>query len=186
MRIEAGDRDIGSLWDSVREPTGSPDVSHAGLHLRAAYEVPLGNWYAKPSFTVEALYRGMSGYSESGATPFNLDVKSSSDVVGGVTPMIEVGRGGPLADLGTLRGFLGVGASFYVNNDWTSQASFALAPVGTDSFSATSKLPNTMGKLNAGLALFTVGGVEAKLTYSADLAPGYAAQSLIGRLAYAF
>jgi hypothetical protein len=174
---------VGSLNGQA---TGSPDVSHAGLHLRAAYEVPLGNWYAKPSFTVEALYRGMSGYSESGSTPFNLNVKSSSDVVGGVTPMIEVGRGGPLTDLGTLRGFLGVGASFYINNDWTSRASFALAPAGADPFSATSQLPDAVGKLNAGLALFTVSGVEAKLTYSADLAPGYAAQSLIGRLAYAF
>jgi hypothetical protein len=128
----------------------------------------------------------MSGYNESGSTPFNLNVKSSSDVVGGITPMVEVGRGGPLADLGILRGFLGVGASFYINNDWTSRASFALAPTGTDSFSATSRLPDSVGKLDAGLALFTISGVEAKLTYSADLAPGYAAQSLIGRLAYAF
>ena len=47
-------------------------------------------------------------------------------------------------------------------------------------------LPDAVGKVSAGLNLFTVGGIDAKLTYNASLAHGYAAQSFIGRLAYPF
>ena len=34
LRIEAGDRVIGRSWESVREPTGSPDVRKASTRWR--------------------------------------------------------------------------------------------------------------------------------------------------------
>jgi hypothetical protein len=175
-----------SVGSANGQANGSPGVAHGGLHLRAEYLVSLGNWYMKPNVTVEAIYRHMSGYGENGSTPFNLNVKSSSDATGGAVPMIEVGHGGGLAGVGTLRGFVGVGAAFYVNNDWQSQATLQLAPAGTGAFTLTSKSPNATAKVNVGIDLFTFQGVEAKLTYSTNVAPGYSSQAVIGRLAYAF
>jgi hypothetical protein len=168
------------------QANGSPNVAHVGLHLRVEHTTIFGDWYVKPNVTVAAVYRHMSGYSETGSTPFNLRVKSSGDVMGSASPMVEVGRGGRIAGVGSLRGFVGVGAAFYMSNDWRSEAGLQIAPAGSPSFTAKSALPNAVGKVTAGLNLFTVGGVEARLTYAASLAPGFTAQSFIGRLAYPF
>jgi hypothetical protein len=172
---------VGSVTGAA---SGSPTAANAGIHLGASYAMPLGAWYLKPSITAAAIYRGMSGYNETGSTPFNLSVRSSSDVVGSVEPMAEFGRVASLAGTGTIHTFVGVGADFVINNNWTTQAGFQIDP-GND-FSARLDLPSAVGKLRAGLDLFTVRGVEAKLSYDVDLAPGYSAQSIIGRLAYTF
>jgi hypothetical protein len=74
--------------------TGSPAVTHAGLQLKAAYDVAFGDWYVKPNMSAEAIYRHISAYAESGSTPFNLDGPASSDVMGGFSPMVEAGRSG--------------------------------------------------------------------------------------------
>ncbi len=194
--VLTGVLDGGYGWyDSVRQiavgsvtgqATGSPDVDHVGVHFKAAYEIPLGAWYLKPNVTLSATYLGMSGYNEAGTTPFNLNVRSSSAVTGGVSPMVELGRSGTVSGFGVLRGFAGIGTAAYINNDWKSQAGFALASANAATFIATSKLPDAVAKLNAGFVLFSVLGIEGKLTSSAALAPGYSAQSFTGRLAYQF
>jgi hypothetical protein len=168
------------------QAAASPNVANVGVHLRAAYQVSMGAWYVKPSVTFGATYRNMSGYSESGSTPFNLDVKAGSNVTAGVSPMVEIGQGRELPGFGGVRGFVAVGAAFYANNDWTTQASFAQAPAGTAPFTATSRLPGAVGKVDAGVELFSFHNVSARLVYSAQLAPGFSAQSAIGRLTYAF
>lgn len=168
------------------QASGSPRVAHLGLHLRVEHTTLLGDWYVKPNLTVSAIHRHMSGYAETGSTPFNLRVRSSGDTVASASPMIEVGRGGQIAGIGSLRGFVGVGAAFYVNNDWQTEAGLQIAPAGTPTFTAKSSLPDAVAKITAGLNLFTVGGIEARLTYNGSLAQGYAAHSFIGRLAYPF
>jgi hypothetical protein len=194
--VLTGVLDGGHGWyDSVRQiavgsvtgqATGSPDVDHVGVHFKAAYEIPLGAWYLKPNVTVSTMYLGMPGYNEAGTTPFNLTVRASSQVTGGVSPMVELGRSGTVSGLGVLRGFAGVGAAAYIDNDWKSQAGFELASANAATFTAASKLPDAVAKLNAGLVLFSALGIEGKLTYSVALAPGYSEQSFMGRLAYQF
>jgi uncharacterized protein with beta-barrel porin domain len=166
--------------------TGSPQVGHGGLHLQAAYQAALGSWYLRPKVTGALIYRGMSGYKESGSTPFNLAVKPSTDVIGSLAPMLEIGHVGTMAGLGTWRGYVGLGATVSFNNDWTSEAIFRQAPAGITPFRVTSRLPDAAAKLEAGLTLFSLGGVEGKLAYSAWLAPGFSEQTLVGRLAYPF
>jgi outer membrane autotransporter protein len=174
---------VGSYYGQA---TANPQAGDVGLHLRAAYEMPAGDWYLKPSFTVGTMYRVMSGYSEAGSTLFNLNVQTSNDVIGSFSPKLEVGRGGPVGDFGNLRGFASVGAGFTTGANWTSKARFALAPSGVDAFNATSWQPDAVGKLAVGLDLLSFHGMEAKLTYDADLAPGYTSQTIMGRLAYLF
>ncbi|MEJ0015424.1 MAG: autotransporter outer membrane beta-barrel domain-containing protein [Acetobacteraceae bacterium] len=174
---------VGSLSGTA---TGEPSVAHVGLYLRAAYAIALDDWQVKPSMSVGMTYRHLSGYAETGTTPFNQAVQSGGDTVGNLSPMVELSRATALRTLGTLRGFVAVGAAFYVNNDWTTQASFQLAPAGTGGFSATSHLPDAAGRIVAGFDLFSAGSVQAKLSYGATLAPGYAVQSLTGRLVYNF
>lgn len=146
--------------------------------------VALGDWYVQPRLTVAAIYRGISGYQESGGTPFDLLVHASSDVVATANPMLQVGRVASIPGTGTLRGFVGFGAGLAVNNDWVGKAAFALEPA--DTFSARTRLPDAVGKVEAGLDFFTAGGLQAKLSYSVSLAPGYTSNSFTGRLAYAF
>ena len=165
---------------------GWPQVAHGGLHLQAAYQVPLGAWYLRPRVTGAVIYRGMPGYDETGSTPFNLAVKSGSDVVGSLAPVLETGRQGSIAGLGTWRGFVGIGAAVAFNNDWTGEATFRQAPAGTPAFRVTSRLPDAAARLEAGLSVFSLVGIEGQLTYSASLTSGYTAQTLVGRLAYVF
>jgi hypothetical protein len=164
--------------------SGSPNVGHVGLHGRTSYQTVFSDWYARPSLTLSAFYRNMPGYAESGTSPFDLVVKSRSDVVGAFTPDMEIGRGGDVGGVGTLRGFVGVGMTGYVNNDWSSRAAFQFEP--NETFTATARQPGAVARLRAGLDLFTAQGIEAKLAYDAELAPGYAAQSIVGRLTLAF
>ena len=173
-----------SVGSTAGTASGSPNVGYAGIHGRASYQTALGPWYVRPSMTVSTLYRSMPGYTESGSTPFNLTVKASSDVVGALEPDLEIGRGGVVAGVGILRGFVGIGAAGYINNDWSSHAAFQVSPTGT--FTATAHQPDAVGKFRAGVDLFTVGGVDAKLSYEAQFAPGYSAHSIMGRLSYLF
>ena len=175
---------VGSVSGSA---SGSPDVIDTGLHLKAAYKMGLQQgWYINPSLSLSLLYLAMPSYSEDGPTAFNLNVQSSNDVVGGASPMFEIGRSEDISKLGQFSGYIGVGAAFYTGNDWSSQASFAEAPAGSDSFTVTSKIPDALAKVEAGLNLLSVHGVDVKLTYSAQLAPGFIAQALTGHFAYAF
>ena len=170
----------------VGSASSSPNVAHAGVHLRAAYEISLGAWYAKPYFTASAIYRELPGYREAGSTPFNLDVRSSSQGVGSLSPVVEFGRSGKLGGIGVLRGFVGVGATGYIDNAWSSTARFAIGPSGALAFNSTSRLPDATALLQAGLDLFSIEKVEAKITYDASLASGYSSQALMGRLTYPF
>jgi hypothetical protein len=65
-------------------------------------------------------------------------------------------------------------------------AGLSLAPAGAGRITTTSRLPNAVAKVNTGLNLFALGGVEAKVTYSAQVVPGYSSQAVVGRLAYTF
>ena len=71
-------------------------------------------------------------------------------------------------------------------NDWQTQAGLQLAPARTGRFTAISELPATAARLDVGLDVFSRDGVEMKLTYNANLAAGYSAQTIVGRLTYHF
>ncbi len=60
--------------------------------------------------------------------------------------MVELGHSDGMTQWGMLRGHVGPGASFYINNDWATQAGFEQAPAGTGFFTATSGLPDAVAK----------------------------------------
>jgi hypothetical protein len=166
--------------------TASPHVFHVGGSARAAYTVDLGIWYAEPSVTVSTVYTSMPGYSESGSTPFNLAVRGSGHTSAEVNPMIEIGSRQPAGTYGTLRVFAAVGLAGYVNNEWSSRASFELAPAGVPGFAQTLKLPDVVAKTDFGVQLYAHEHIDVKLQYSAGLAPGFTSQAILGRFAYTF
>jgi uncharacterized protein with beta-barrel porin domain len=166
--------------------TASPEVFHVGGSARAAYTVDLGTWYAEPSVTVAMVYTSMPGYSESGSTPFNLAVQGSGHTSAEVNPMMEIGTRQPAGTFGMLRVFAAVGMAGYVDNEWSSRASFELAPTDVAGFTQTSKLPDVVAKTAFGMQLYAREHIDLKLQYSAGLAPGFTSQVIMGRFAYTF
>lgn len=72
-----------------------------------------------------------------------------------------------------------------VKNHWSSTACFAIAPAST-SFNATSRLPDAVATLPAGLELSTIRKLAGRLACDASPAPGYTSQAMMGRLTYPF
>ena len=186
--------DVGYGWyDSTRTITlgdtklaakANPDAQNAGLHARAAYEVPFQRWYLRPTLDLHAAYVRMDGYSESGAAPFNLDVNSSDKVFLAAAPTLEIGTRLDLADGSTLRAFASAGAAFFSDNDWHSQASFEDAPA--NSFDSELPMPDTVARVGLGIEMVTTKRITAKLQYAGDFGDDYNAHAGMFRVGYLF
>lgn len=179
--------DVGYGWyDSSRtidiggnrtKAKASTNAFNAGLHLRAAYHMPLGDWYMQPSLDVSASYLNLDGYQESGGGAFNLDVSDSDGVIFAATPAMKVGRRFDFDNGSVVNAFVSVGASFMHGNDWSTNARFANAPSGSGGFGTTLETPDTVGRFSAGLDVLNTDFYSIQFQYDADVASEYLSQS---------
>jgi uncharacterized protein YhjY with autotransporter beta-barrel domain len=173
-----------TLGDAKLDAKAEPDAQNAGLHARAAYEVPFQRWYLRPTLDLHAAYVRMDGYSESGAAPFNLDVDSSDKVFLAAAPTLEIGTRLDLADGSTLRAFASAGAAFFADNDWRTDASFADA--SADTFASELPIPDTVARVGLGIEMVTTKRISAKLQYAGDFGDGYSSNAGMFRVGYMF
>ena len=84
----------------------------------------------------------------------------SSKTMLAASPMLEVGGRTDLDNGMTLRSYASVGATFYGDNEWSTNARLAGAPATAGTFNSVSALPSERLKLNAGVVLGGVSGYE--------------------------
>ncbi|MEF7614516.1 hypothetical protein V4F39_11405 [Aquincola sp. MAHUQ-54] len=165
---------------------GSFDATHVGLHGRISRHVTLDSWYLKPYVDVHATRLRTGGYQETGADELGLLVRSESDTVFAVSPMLEVGKRLDLANGMRLRGLVAVGFTNYSRNDWSAQSRFSGAAAEAGAFRSTAELPSTRLKLRIGANLYTAQAVDLKLEYTGEHAHGYHANAGTLKFSYLF
>jgi outer membrane autotransporter protein len=172
------------LGDAKLTAKADPDAQSAGLHARAAYEVPLQRWYLRPTLDLHAAYVRMDGYSESNAVPFNLNVESSDKMFLAAVPTLELGTRLDLPDDSSLRAFASAGVAFFTDNDWQSKARFDDS--STNSFDSELPMPNTLARVGLGLEMVTTKHITAKLQYGGDFGDDYSSHTGMFRVGYTF
>ena len=191
-----GAADFGYGWyDTVRSidaggPTqkakASPNAWNLGLHGRVAYELPIQRWYLRPLLDLHAVYARLDGYTENGASAFDLDVDDEDKLVFTAAPALEVGRRVDLGDGTTLRAFASAGVSLSTANNWQSDASFAAAPASAGGFRSELANPNVLGTLTAGVDVVTTKSIDVRLQYNGAVGQEFMANSGMLRVGYRF
>jgi uncharacterized protein YhjY with autotransporter beta-barrel domain len=174
---------VGSFSDVAE---ASPTAWHIGFHGRAAYEMALGDWYVTPSASVHAVYAHGNGFTETGASPFNLAVEDQDGFALTAAAAVEVGKRIDLGAYGVLRPFLGAGVSFTTADDWMTKARFTSLPGVADSFSTASPVPEVLGKLTAGVELAGSSSWDIRLQYDAEMGQDYLSHTGVARLSVHF
>jgi uncharacterized protein YhjY with autotransporter beta-barrel domain len=191
-----GAADLGWGWyDTTRQVTvgsltqtaeASPDAFNAGIHGRAAYQIPKGDWYMEPALEVDISYVQLDGYTETGAGNLNLTVDESDTVVLTGTPWLKLGRRVDLKDATILDAYVAAGLSLSTGQDLDTTASFAGAPAGTGSFTTTLNNPDVIARISAGVRIFSSEHWDTRLQYDGAFADGQTQNGGQIRIAYYF
>jgi hypothetical protein len=88
-----------------------------------------------------------SGYHESGAGAFDLDVDSTDELVFSATPGLELGARLTMPDGSPLRAYAGIGLSLLSANNWEADARFEDAPASAGDFRNEVSTRNVLGRL---------------------------------------
>ena len=140
-------------------------VFDSGLHLRAAYTVPMHSLYLEPELQLDATYVRIDGYTETGAAPFALSVKALQSGVFAATPGVRIGNRLALGPGSAANLYAGAGIGFLADSDFSLDAQFAsvgkaggsVAPTRTTASSAGLRpelmsLPLVPGRCSSSIA----------------------------------
>lgn len=173
----------GSLTETA---TADPGALNAGIHGRAAYQIPQGSWYLEPALDVTLSYVRLDGYTESGAGDLGLVVDGTDTLVLSGTPWLKVGRRIDVENGGTLDAYLSGGVSLSTGEDFDTTAHFLNAPAGTGDFTTTLDNPNLIGRISAGVELLTTSHWDVRLQYDGSFADSQTENGGQIRLSYYF
>src|SRR5204862_35807 len=81
-------------------------------------------------------------------------------------------------DAGTIvRPYFALGAQLFSSSSWTVNAAFEGAPAGVAPFAVSTRFPNALGRMAAGVEIQTLYGIDLKLEYANRFAGNYFRQS---------
>ncbi|OZI47287.1 hypothetical protein CEK29_00575 [Bordetella genomosp. 5] len=121
--------------------------------------------YIKPYTNLDLIYTRMPSYSERGAGPLNLDVKSADKFTALLTPGVEVGARFDMKNGYTARPFVNVGVSLASTDNWTTKAQLGAAPGGSGDFRTTLETGRVFGHATVGVELASKAGFDLRLQY---------------------
>ncbi|WP_157015544.1 autotransporter outer membrane beta-barrel domain-containing protein [Mesorhizobium xinjiangense] len=166
---------------------GNTDVTTLSARLRAAYTMGTERAYLRPSVDLDVVYTHASGYTESGAGIYNLDVFSQEQTALIATPAVEIGGSRPLTDGWNMGGFASAGVSFSSEDAWETDATLTAAPDGAGTFSTTLPIADVVAKLRAGISFTNEDNdLEVKLEYDGAFGDDYSSHGGLLRLSKRF
>jgi uncharacterized protein with beta-barrel porin domain len=141
------------------------DIKYVAGQLRAAYLLPLSNWYAKPLVDLNLTHLDRDAIAEVGAGAANLLVAGGDNTFFSVTPALELGGEFAMAAGSMLRPFIRAGVAFYSDDEHTLTAQFAGSPNGVGAFAISTQFDDVFADIEAGVSLMTVGGANLTMSY---------------------
>ncbi|GAB3325623.1 autotransporter [Bordetella tumulicola] len=169
-----------------RTMTSSQDMTLLGARLRAGYEFTFDSGYIKPYNDIDLIYTHLPGFKESGNEPGALKVRGSDKTNVVISPMIEFGKRFDLDPKTSLRAYAAVGMSWRPDSSRTIHSSFLGASSADGTFTDYVKSPELLGKIDIGVQIFRLGGMEMKAGYTADFGNSFVSQTASARFAYHF
>ena len=147
---------------------GNPDTANLGLLLRASYTIGREEFYLRPTLSLSTIHVRTGAYQESGGGVLNLSVNSASQTTAMLTPMLEVGGRIALDDAMTLRPFVSAGVSVLSTDQWQQTGRLVSAPAGVGGFSTAVPIDRIVGRVSAGVQLYTGGMLDVRLMYEGE------------------
>ncbi len=144
---------------------GSPRVQTGALALRAAYTKAYKQVYLRPLLTLTGVYTNASGYTESGAGGFDLEVSSTDQTTLFATPALEVGARSDFSNEWILRTFARAGLDLASSDSWDQEARFVGAPDAASGFTTRLPLDEVSGMVTAGFDLQFTENTSAHIRY---------------------
>ena len=174
-----------SVGDDMATTGASTDTFSAGLHLRAAYQIPRGDWYLQPVLDLDAAYVRVGGYTEDGSDGYDRRVEDSEDLVFAATPSLRAGRRLDLAGGTVLNLYAMAGASFSTQDEWTTTVRLDDVPAEGD-FIARLDAPAALGRLTLGADVMTAGPVTVSVLCDTSFGSNQNTRGAAARLSWRF
>lgn len=171
------------LGDMIDEAYSRTHVLTAGGKLRGLYEFLLGRWYIRPSLDVDVTYAHSGAYRERDGEGLALAVGGASKTLFDVAPAVEFGGRFDLDRLTWARLYTSLGFTALSSDRFRSSARFADDPNDID-FEISSRLPDRVGDVTAGVQLGRSHGFELLVEYEGHVASGFGSHSGTGRVTY--
>ena len=147
---------------------GNPDLANLGMLLRASYTIGREAFYLRPNLSLSAIHVRTGAYQESGGGVLNLSVNSASQTVAMLTPMLEIGGRVALDDGMILRPFLTAGVSVLSTDQWKQTGRLISAPAGVGGFATVVPIDRIVGRVAAGVQLYTGRMMDFRLQYEGE------------------
>ena len=177
---------VGTLAGTSSSYTSNTAALLIGGRLRAAYRIPLRTFYLRPYADLDLLRTQMPGFQESGSEGLPLAFRASQTTALSLSPMLEFGGERQLDANTRLRPYLAMGLSLRSGFNWAMQAQIQGAEPGDGHFRLFGNTPAVVGRLEAGLQVFSNDGFDIRLEYGLSAGNGYMAQVPSARFTYRF
>ena len=174
-------------------PTADFETPFATGRIRIAYlfnggirqeNGVIGGWYVKPLLDIDVTWLQRSGFTESGSSGAELQVRRSSEVRFAFSPQVEIGaafqRWGA-----SVRPFLRLGATIFNSANTRTTARFAAAP-GSPNFTTTSRSDRFYGTVAAGVDIVRREGFSLKITYTGAFSANSRQHAISGKFIWPF
>lgn len=151
--------DLGGVAEAMQE------LSFISGGMQVAHSFEHGDTYFRPMFEAAITSIHQYGFSETGGGLGNLAVEASDELYVALTPSLEIGAELALGDGGNLlRPRIKLGVTRYVGDENPTVTSRLVGtPDNVASFSSSAGHDKTLGNVEVGFDLLTVGGVTIRM-----------------------
>ena len=169
-------------YDTTRTPgltagadraEASHDVNSIAGRLQASYRRDFGAAWVTPSLALDVIHVQSDGWTETGAGALSLQVDDAEETALVVTPAIEAGQSFALSGGQQLRIYGRAGVSLSTVDAFQAKAAFVGAGSGADPFLGGVAVPDTVGRITAGVQIGGAGNLGVDLRYDGAFGSGY-------------
>lgn len=157
----------------------SHDTDWVQARFRAAYLLPVGALYLKPLVDLDVNYIRSGGYTERGASQYNLTVNPYDDVMVSVMPGLEIGTDLSLSESLQMRAFAFAGAQHSADTQVSSKVMFSPT---SQQYTRQFETDNWVANFGAGLSLFSDDRVSVDLRYDGTYGGDVLSHSVTAKL----
>jgi outer membrane autotransporter protein len=166
--------------------SSSHEVDYVNGVLRAAYLMPLGNFYLKPIADFNVAHVSSDGFTEAGGGGAALTVNGADGTYFSFSPTVEAGTEWRMASGTLVRPFIGGGLTWYSDTAFSGAFSFADGPEEAGSFVTRTSIDEVVGNVAAGIDILGADGFDLRLRYDGAFGETITNQSLGLRAAVQF